>query len=119
MLTYFLSLQPDDGSLFKSGIVTPDELKQDLIDFGTVGALSDIPDDTPNVLVFNGAGRDLKSFWNSSESAELDSTSEEADSARTAKIVETSIEEELSYAKDVLEGMLDKVSSVKNLISGN
>mgnify|MGYP003365525251 FL=1 len=119
LLTYFLSLQPDDGSLFKSGIVTPDELKQDLIDFGTVGALSDIPDDTPNVLVFNGAGRDLKSFWNSSESAELDSTSEEADSARTAKIVETSIEEELSYAKDVLEGMLDKVSSVKNLISGN
>ena len=119
LLTYFLSLQPEDTSVFKSGIVTPDELKQDLIDFGTVGALSDIPEDTPNVLVFNGAGKDLKSFWNSSEIAELDSTAEDADSARTAKIVDSSIEEELSYAKDVLEGMLDKVSSVKKLISGN
>lgn len=65
LLTYFLSLQPDFESAFSDGNVeiTPAFLKSKLIEFGTKDVLGDISSDTPNVLIFNGAGEDLTSFW--------------------------------------------------------
>lgn len=65
LLTYFLSLQPDFESAFSDGNVeiTPAFLKSKLIEFGTKDVLGDISPDTPNVLIFNGAGEDLTSFW--------------------------------------------------------
>ncbi|KAI5959912.1 SUB8 [Candida pseudojiufengensis] len=61
---YFLSLQPETTSEFSGAPVTPDQLKKRIIAFGTHDALNLIPKDTPNVLGYNGAGRDLSNFWN-------------------------------------------------------
>ncbi|CUM65037.1 uncharacterized protein PRCAT00002656001 [Priceomyces carsonii] len=69
LLSYYLSLQPGADSEFYVSTkgVTPAQLKKNLIKFGSDGLLSDIPDDgTPNVLAFNGAGKNLTGFWEGS-----------------------------------------------------
>lgn len=66
LLTYFLSLQPDsDSDFFVAGShgVTPEQLKKKLIAYSTKDVLYDLPEDTPNALIYNGAGRGLKGFW--------------------------------------------------------
>ncbi|KZL83898.1 subtilisin-like serine protease [Colletotrichum incanum] len=56
LLAYYLSLQPASDSEYSVAPITPEKLKKALISVGTVGALSDIPRDTPNVLAWNGGG---------------------------------------------------------------
>lgn len=70
LLTYFLSLQPDKDSLYSQGYspVTPAQLKKKLIDYSTKNVLFDLPADTPNALIFNGAGGDLSDFWSNKSS---------------------------------------------------
>ncbi|CEP63375.1 proteinase B LALA0_S08e00980g [Lachancea lanzarotensis] len=65
LLTYFLSLQPDSDSEFfhAAGGVTPAQLKKKLIAYSTKNVLGDLPEDTVNYLIYNGAGHDLKEFW--------------------------------------------------------
>lgn len=66
LLTYFLSLQPAAGSLYSNGGsegVTPAQLKKNLLKYASVGVLEDVPEDTPNLLVYNGGGQNLSSFW--------------------------------------------------------
>lgn len=64
LVSYFLSLQPDLGSEFSAGkLVTPGDLKRKLVGFGTRNAISGLDGSTPNVLAFNGAGKDLSQFW--------------------------------------------------------
>lgn len=64
LLAYYLSLQPDLGSEFSTGLLEPAVLKEKIIKFGTKGVIKDIQDaDTPNILAFNGAGKNLTSFW--------------------------------------------------------
>lgn len=76
LLTYFLSLQPEHDSEFYDASkkpVTPAQLKKKLIAFSTKDVLSDLPDsDTPNLLIYNGGGHELSSFWNGSISADED-----------------------------------------------
>lgn len=67
LLTYFLSLQPgSDSEFFEMGqdSLTPQQLKKKLIHYSTKDILFDIPDDTPNALIYNGGGQDLSAFWN-------------------------------------------------------
>jgi len=56
LLAYLLSLQPAKDSSYAVAEITPKKLKDDLISIGTVGALSDIPSSTPNILAWNGGG---------------------------------------------------------------
>lgn len=70
LLSYYLSLQPESDSAFATSSITPAQLKKNLISFASVGVLSDIDADTPNVLAYNGGGEDLKDFWAASKSAE-------------------------------------------------
>lgn len=66
LLTYFLSLQPDsDSEFFNAGAssVTPEQLKKKLIAYSTKDVLYDLPEDTPNALIYNGGGHGLKKFW--------------------------------------------------------
>lgn len=64
LVSYFLSLQPDLGSEFSAGkLVTPGDLKRKLVGFGTRNVISGLDGSTPNVLAFNGAGKDLSQFW--------------------------------------------------------
>lgn len=51
LLAYFVSLQPSKDSAFAVAEVTPEKLKKDIIHISTKGALSDIPEDTPNVSI--------------------------------------------------------------------
>lgn len=66
LLSYFLSLQPSSDSAFAAAgaSVTPEQLKKNLVKFGTRNILSDVPSGTPNILAYNGAGQNLSSFWN-------------------------------------------------------
>jgi len=66
LLSYYLSLQPGAESEFfvAANGVSPDQLKKNLIAYGTKDILTDIPEDgTPNILAFNGAGHNITEFW--------------------------------------------------------
>jgi cerevisin len=56
LLAYYLSLQPATDSEYSVSPITPEKLKSNLISVATVGALTDIPKDTPNLLAWNGGG---------------------------------------------------------------
>lgn len=53
LLAYYVSLQPSSDSAYAVAEITPKKLKEALITVATVGALSDIPSDTPNVSHHN------------------------------------------------------------------
>ena len=68
LLTYFLSLQPDsDSEFFQASGITPAQLKKKLIAYSTKDVLYELPEDTPNYLIYNGGGQDLSDFWGKSE----------------------------------------------------
>ncbi|RCI12887.1 hypothetical protein L249_0916 [Ophiocordyceps polyrhachis-furcata BCC 54312] len=56
LLAYYLSLQPASDSEFAVATISPQTLKHNLISISTEGALSDMPDKTPNKLAWNGGG---------------------------------------------------------------
>ncbi|GAO18662.1 uncharacterized protein UV8b_01827 [Ustilaginoidea virens] len=56
LLAYYLSLQPASDSEFSVAAITPKQLKETLIHVSTRDVLSDIPNDTPNKLAWNGGG---------------------------------------------------------------
>ncbi|RDA88413.1 hypothetical protein CP532_5595, partial [Ophiocordyceps camponoti-leonardi (nom. inval.)] len=56
LLAYYLSLQPASDSEFAVATISPQTLKHNLISVSTEGALSDMPDKTPNKLAWNGGG---------------------------------------------------------------
>ncbi|KAK9460288.1 peptidase S8/S53 domain-containing protein [Lipomyces oligophaga] len=66
ILAYFLSLYPESSSEFASAALTPAKLKANLLAYASPDLLSSIPEDTPNLLIFNGAGGDISDFWKAS-----------------------------------------------------
>ncbi|POR35761.1 Subtilisin-like proteinase Spm1 [Tolypocladium paradoxum] len=56
LLAYYLSLQPAGDSEYAVAPITPKKLKESLISIATEGVLSDLPEDTPNKLAWNGGG---------------------------------------------------------------
>jgi cerevisin len=56
LLAYYLSLQPSSDSAYAVEEITPKKLKENIISIATVGALTDVPSDTENVLAWNGGG---------------------------------------------------------------
>jgi len=56
LLAYLLSLQPSKDSAFAVAEITPKKLKANLVQIATVGALTDVPSDTKNILAWNGGG---------------------------------------------------------------
>ncbi|KAF1940087.1 hypothetical protein EJ02DRAFT_456349 [Clathrospora elynae] len=56
LLAYMLSLQPATDSAYAVAEITPKKLKANLISVATVGALSDVPSNTKNILAWNGGG---------------------------------------------------------------
>jgi cerevisin len=57
LLAYMLSLQPAKDSAYAVADITPKKLKANLISVATVGALSDVPSNTKNILAWNGGGK--------------------------------------------------------------
>ncbi|KAG5419142.1 SUB8 [Candida metapsilosis] len=64
LLSYFLSLQPEQSSEYFTGLIEPAVLKKKLIQYGTKGVLTGLDATTPNILAYNGAGGNLTDFWN-------------------------------------------------------
>ncbi|RMZ91037.1 hypothetical protein DV736_g1747, partial [Chaetothyriales sp. CBS 134916] len=56
LLAYLLSLQPASDSAYAVAAITPKELKANIISIATKDALEDVPEDTVNILAWNGAG---------------------------------------------------------------
>ena len=56
LLAYMLSLQPAKDSEYAVADITPKELKASIISIATSDALTDVPDNTANILAWNGAG---------------------------------------------------------------
>jgi len=56
LLAYYLSLQPSSDSAYAVAEITPKKLKENILSIATVGALTDVPSDTKNVLAWNGGG---------------------------------------------------------------
>lgn len=56
LLAYYLSLQPAKDSAYAVADISPKKLKANLIAIATVGALSDVPSNTKNLLAWNGGG---------------------------------------------------------------
>ncbi|KAH3669490.1 hypothetical protein OGAPHI_001611 [Ogataea philodendri] len=117
LLTYFLGLQPDDDSAFASASISPAQLKKNIIKYGTKNVLSDIPDDgTPNILIYNGAGKNLTDFWNT----DYEYTAEHSfkdDLDKALKIV-SSVEIDLEGVKEKFDELLNEVQNdVKSLLN--
>ncbi|KAF9579898.1 serine protease, partial [Lunasporangiospora selenospora] len=53
LIAYYLSIAPASTSAFHSGPMTPSEMKAYLIERATDGALSDLPKNTVNKLIYN------------------------------------------------------------------
>jgi cerevisin len=53
LVAYFLSLQPSSDSEYFVGLMTPKELKDKIIKLSTKNAMTKIPSNTPNLLIFN------------------------------------------------------------------
>lgn len=110
ILSYFLSLQPSTDSEFAvAGAVTPAQLKKNLISYSTPNVLSDINSDTPNLLIFNGAGKNLTSFWDSSAAVASEDDVKETEFS-ILPISEQKIEQDLKSIKKEVLGMLDIIS---------
>ncbi|KAK1768674.1 peptidase S8/S53 domain-containing protein [Phialemonium atrogriseum] len=56
LLAYYLSLQPAGESEYSVAPITPEKMKANMLSIATVGALTDMPDETPNLLAWNGGG---------------------------------------------------------------
>ncbi|KAK5988616.1 Subtilisin-like proteinase Spm1 [Cladobotryum mycophilum] len=56
LLAYYLSLQPATDSDYSVAPISTTTLKENILSIATKDALSDIPEDTPNLLIWNGGG---------------------------------------------------------------
>jgi cerevisin len=56
LLAYYLSMQPASDSEYSVAPITPEKMKSNMLSVATVGALTDMPKDTPNLLAWNGGG---------------------------------------------------------------
>lgn len=113
LLSYFVSLQPTTDSEFATyGAVTPKQLKKNLIAYGTEGKLNDIDEETPNILVFNGAGHNLTSFWSNGRSGKA---LEQEDGSVEEKVnilpidvrIQDKVHEIVADLEEVFDEMLD------------
>ncbi|KAF2794246.1 hypothetical protein K505DRAFT_324893 [Melanomma pulvis-pyrius CBS 109.77] len=125
LLAYLLSLQPSKDSAYAVADITPKKLKANLIEIGTVGALSDVPSNTKNILAWNGGG--VSNFTEIVEkggyNAKNKMAQKETDGSFTITIpsvseMEEDIEVEFNKAKAAagrkgahLQGKLDKITA--------
>ena len=97
LLAYYLSLQPAADSEYSLAAITPEKLKANLISIATVGALSDIPKDTPNLLAWNGGGCNNYSEIVKKGGYKVERT--ESDDALSVEDIEKAIETEVKLLK--------------------
>lgn len=106
LLTYFLSLQPDsDSDFFDAGSqgVTPEQLKKKLIAYSTKDILYDLPEDTPNALIYNGGGHGLKGFWDGHDKQEANTRFQDTDLQELSDNLGAKTDALFDQVRDVLD----------------
>lgn len=94
LLAYYLSLQPSTDSEYSVAPITPEKMKANMLSIATVGALSDLPKDTPNLLAWNGGGCSNYSAMLEQGSYKID-RAEEKDVYTSVSELEKAIEHDL------------------------
>lgn len=117
LLTYFLSLQPDsDSEFFDSGSdgITTEQLKKKLISYSTKDILYDLPEDTPNALIYNGGGQDLSGFWDGKSKDISGKVHEAVDRVKDLDL--DNLAENFESKTDALFGQIRNVMDKLNII---
>lgn len=123
LLAYMLSLQPSSDSGYAVADITPKKLKANLISIATVGALTDVPSNTKNILAWNGGGSSNYTDIIKKGGYTAKKTGSKADESLTITIpsfseIENEVEAEFEKAKGAasrtgshLQGKLEKLGS--------
>jgi len=98
LLAYYLSLQPSSDSAYAVEEITPKKLKETIISIATEGALSDVPSNTKNVLIWNGGGSSNFSsiIKAGGYNAKKDTSSESVKLPSTIELLEKAMKEGLN-----------------------
>lgn len=113
LLTYFVSLQPSTDSEYAvRGELTTDELKKHLISFGTPDLLTDLDAESPNVLAFNGGGKDISDFWVAGNGEDSDEDEDESLLEKIGEKIEHGYESVGEMVEDLLEGSQELISDL-------
>jgi len=107
LLAYLLSLQPSKDSAYAVADITPKKLKANLISVATVGALTDVPSNTANILAWNGAGE--SNYSSIIEKGSYEISSRKAQFETTAEVVAEKISEEGDELALKIAKLSDKV----------
>lgn len=103
LLTYFVSLQPSTDSEFSvRGAVTTEELKKHLVAFGTVGVITELDDQSPNVLAFNGGDDDLSKFWDTYTPDEEDDEDSRNPFEKIGEAISDNLDKAVDYIEDIV-----------------
>lgn len=96
LLAYFLSLAPDSDSEYAVEHLTPQVLKKNLIAIASKDMLSSIPDDTVNLLAWNGGGSaNLSEIFKETKSKNQKSTKKTSSTGAMIEELEEIVEEEV------------------------
>ena len=99
LLAYYLSLQPAEDSEYSVAPITPEKLKKNMLSIATVGALTDMPKDTPNLLAWNGGGcSNYSSILNAGSYEAEPKKSDSKDTASSVSELEEAIEKDFKVA---------------------
>ena len=109
LLAYFLSLQPSKDSAYAVAEITPKKMKDNMIAIGTVGALSDVPSNTENILAWNGGGKANYSEIVSEGAYFVKKTS--------SRVLEEKLAEKLAELKAMEELIAREIEEVKELFA--
>ncbi|ORY84298.1 peptidase S8/S53 domain-containing protein [Protomyces lactucae-debilis] len=108
LLSYALSLQPDEESGFSTS-VTPEKLKKRMIALGSRGKLNDIPSSTPNILANNGFDSKESNPWIIKEDTR-DASNEETDVQTGLRKLVKSFKDEQDKVAEFASSMADEFS---------
>lgn len=121
LLAYYLSLQPAKDSAYAVADITPKKLKESLMSVATVGALSDVPSDTTNILAWNGGGSSNYSSIIKEGSYTVKMVKEPAfDMPSSIEALEAALEKDLNIASGKIvkgtESMVTKTEKISEKI---
>lgn len=110
LLAYFLSLQPDADSGYAVEPLTPKELKKNLISIATPDALSSIPEDTVNLLAWNGGGSaNLSDIFKNKDSKKSTKKTSKTSASDLIEELEEMVEDEVKSIFDKAKAALSEL----------
>ncbi|RPB24335.1 serine protease [Terfezia boudieri ATCC MYA-4762] len=110
LLAYFLSLQPDPDSEYAVEPLTPKELKRNLIAIASPDKLSGIPEETCNLLAWNGGGAaNLSEIWKDTLPSKGEKKSIKASSGALIEELEVIVEGEVKAIFDKAKAALSEL----------